>query len=40
MCHLCGEREGTVSHITAECYKLAQNQYMNFRHDKVAQVEH
>ena len=36
MCPLCGEREGTVSHIAAEC----QNQYKNWRHDKVAQAVH
>ena len=40
MCRMCGEREETVSHITAECKKLAQNQYKNWRHDKVAQVIH
>ena len=40
LCHLCGEREETVSHITAECKKLAQNQSKNWRHDKVAQVVH
>ena len=40
LCHLCGEREETVSYITAECKKLAQNQSKNWRHDKVAQVVH
>ena len=40
MCRLCREREETVSHITAECKKLAQNQSKNWRHDKVAQVVH
>ena len=34
------ERAETDSHITAECKKLAQNQYKNWRHDKVAQVLH
>ena len=40
MCRMCGEKEETFSHITAECRKLAQNQYKNWRHDKVAQVIH
>ena len=40
MCRLCREREETVSHITAECKKLAQNQSQNWRHDKVAQLVH
>jgi len=34
------EREETDSHINEECKKLAQNQYKNWRHDKVAQVLH
>ena len=25
MCRMCGEREKTVSHITVECKKLAQD---------------
>ena len=37
-CRLCGEREETVSHITTECKKLAQNQFKNWKHDKVAQA--
>ena len=40
MCRLCGEREETVTHITTECKKLAQNQYKSWRHDKVAQAIH
>ena len=40
MCRLCGERKETVSHITTECKKLAQNQYKSWRHDKVAQAIH
>ena len=38
MCHLCGEREETVSHIVTECKKLAQKQYKNsdtIRHNQV-----
>ena len=40
MCRLCGEREETVSHIVAECKKLAQKEYKMWRHDKVGQVIH
>ena len=40
MCRLCGEREETVSHIVAECEKLAQREYKMWRHDKVGQVIH
>ncbi|XP_068738999.1 uncharacterized protein [Montipora capricornis] len=40
MCRLCGEREETVSHIVAECKKLAQREYKMWRHDKVGQVIH
>ena len=40
MCRLCGEREETVSLITTECKKLAQNQYKSWMHDKVAQAIH
>ena len=28
MCHLCGKREETVSHIATECKKVAQKQYI------------
>ena len=38
MCRMCGERKETISYITAECKKLARNQYKNWKHDKVAQV--
>ena len=30
------EREETVAHIVPECKKLVQNEYKNWRHDKVA----
>ena len=40
MCWLCGEREETVSHIVAECKKLAQREYKMGRYDKVGQVIH
>ena len=40
MCRLCGEREETISHIVAECTKLAQKQYRHWRHDRVALVIH
>ena len=40
MCRLCGEREETISHIVAECTKLAQKQYRHWRHDRVASVIH
>ena len=39
-CRLCGERDETVAHILAECKMLAQCQYKNWRHDKVAQALH
>ena len=40
MCRLCNQREETVAHILSECQVLAQNQYKNWRHDKVAQIIH
>ena len=40
ICRLCGEREETISHIVAECTKLAQKQYRHWRHDRVALVIH
>ena len=40
MCRLCGEREVTISHVTAECKKLAQKEYKMWRHDKVEQAIH
>ena len=40
MCRMCGERDETISHIVSECKKLAQNEYKNWRHDKVTAVIH
>ena len=40
LCRMCRERDETVSHITAECSKLAQKQYRHWRHDRVAQIIH
>ncbi len=37
-CRLCGDRDETVAHIVSECKMLAQKQYMNWRHDKIARV--
>ncbi len=39
-CRMCGDRDETISHITTECSALAQKQYKNWRHDKVAQIIH
>ena len=39
-CRLCGERDETVAHVVSECKMLAQKQYKNWRHDKIAQVIH
>ena len=38
MCRMCGEREETVAHIVSECKMLAQNEYKNWRHDKVVAI--
>ena len=40
MCRMCGEREETAAHIVSECNNLAQNEYKNWRHDKVATIMH
>ena len=37
MCWLCGEREETISHVTAECKK---KEYKIWRQDKVGQAIH
>lgn len=39
-CRLCGERDETIAHIVSECKMLAQKQYKNWRHDRIAQVIH
>ena len=38
-CRMCGERDESVSHIVAECSKLAQTEY-KARHDNVARIIH
>jgi len=40
MTKISSEREEIVAHIVSECSKLAQKQYKQWRHDKVAQVLH
>ena len=40
MCRMCGKREETIAHVVAECEKLAQNQYKNWRHDRVGRIIH
>ena len=37
---MCGERDETISHVVAECKKLAQPQYKVWRHDRLAVVVH
>ena len=38
-CRMCGQRDESVSHIVAECSKLAQTEY-KARHDNVARIIH
>ena len=40
ICRMCGKREESIAHVVAECEKLAQNQYKNWRHDRVGKVIH
>ena len=40
LCRMCGEREEIIAHIVSECSKMAQKQYKEWRHDKVAQIVH
>ena len=37
---MCGKREESIAHVVAECEKLAQIQYKNWRHDRVGKVIH
>ena len=37
---MCGKREETIAHVMAECEKLAQNQYKNWRQDRVWRTIH
>ena len=39
-CQMCGEREESMAHVTAECKMLAQKCYNNWRYNKVAQTIH
>ena len=34
-CRMCGKMDENISHIVSECNELVQNEYKNFRHDKV-----
>ena len=38
-CRVCGERDESISHIIAECKKLAQTEYKQ-RHDSIARILH
>ena len=40
ICRVCGSADETVTHIVAECQKLAQKEYKQVRHDNVANVIH
>ena len=40
VCRMCGKREESIAHVVAECEKFAQNQYKNWRHDRVGKVIH
>ena len=35
-CRICGLADETISHIVSECTPLAQKDYKNVRHDKIA----
>ena len=37
---MCGKGEESISHILAECEKLAQKQCRNWRHDRVVRMIH
>ena len=38
-CRMCGQRDESVSHIVAECSKMAQSDY-KARHDNVGRIVH
>ena len=40
ICRVCGAADETVAHIVSECSKLAQKEYKQVRHDKVAKMFH
>ena len=40
ICCVCGATDETVAHIVSECSKLAQKEYKQVRHDKVAKMLH
>ena len=40
ICRVCGAADETVAHIVSECSKLAQKEYKQVRHDKVAKMLH
>ena len=37
---VCGKRVESIAHVVAECEKLAQNKYKNWRHDRIGKVIH
>ena len=39
-CRICGLADETISHIVSECTPLAQKDYKNVRHDKIAAAIH
>ena len=38
-CRMCGERDESITHLIAECKKLAQKEYKQ-RHDNIARIVH
>ena len=38
-CRICGERDESITHLSAECKKLAQKEYKQ-RHDNTARIVH
>ena len=37
---MCRKREETIAHVVAECEKFVQDQYTNWRHDRVDKIIH